>query len=99
MTLTWLGDANLTTAAKGWSIPLLWLWTPIWFAFWPPDPGLATTWIGGLVLFSGVGAFDQKVHRDTDYEALRIKAGASQPTNVTVQSGQANVSTGGEVKP
>ncbi len=103
----WLKDANAATGLKGWSIPPLWWGTFAVFAsctIWVvahPKEGLSADqrlpvgwmglWTGILVLYSAVQRGEQKDHRDTDYEALRIKAGATQPTNVTVQSQQAQV--------
>lgn len=98
----WLKDSNFTTAAKGWSIVALWILTGVvvnlalLFATSPEKgEGLLTIWLGGLTAFSAVGAYSQANHRGTDYEALRIKAGANQPAppqNITVQAQQANVS-------
>lgn len=102
MPLSWkFLDTLNTTAFKALSVGALWLFTGIvWggcaiFLKNPPTEWLLA-WLGGLCGFSGVSAYQFKTQRDTDWEALRIKAGASVPASqTTVQAGavlqQANV--------
>jgi hypothetical protein len=85
MNLTWLKDANYTTAAKGWSIPALWSLTGITWSVcavlamgldWKPPTEWLTVWTGALVLYSGVNRFEQKDHRETDYGFVERTHGA-----------------------
>jgi hypothetical protein len=77
-------DSLNTTALKGWSVVWLWLFTG---AMWGvavvlgvvmgkglPSEWLGV-WLGGLTLYSGVGAYQYKTMRDTDYGAIERKAG------------------------
>ena len=82
---TFLDKVN-TTAFKGWSAVWLWIGT---FVVWGVALLLAVvlkvelpegwlgTWLGGLTLYSGVGAFQYKAMRETDYGALERKAKAA----------------------
>lgn len=94
-------DTLNTTAMKAWAVGALWLFTGlIWgvstFVLAHPPTEWLIAWLGGLCGFSGVSAYQFKTQRDTDWEALRIKAGAAVPASqTTVQAGaviqQANV--------
>ncbi len=70
----WLRDSNFTTAAKGWSIVGLWIFTGLVVnlaLLLVGDPskleGLLTVWLGGLTAYSAVGAYSQANHRATDW--------------------------------
>lgn len=109
----WSSDANLTTAYRGWMIPSLWLLTGVIWGLCAVIAIVAslagndvklpvewlTVWTGFLTLVSGIQKYEQKDFRETDHELNRIKAGASQPTNVNVTASQAQVNTTPEGKP
>lgn len=98
-------DTFNSTAFKGWSTGWLWVFTG---AIWGAVSGYAAmtgkpvptewlgTWLGGLTLYSGVGAYQYATMRNTDYGALERKAAANVPASMTtVERGaviqQANV--------
>lgn len=103
----WTSDGNLTTAYRGWMIPSLWLITGVVWALCAIIAVVAslagnvvvlptewlTVWTGFVTLISGIQKFEQKDFRDTDHEALRIKAGtppapAPQVTNIQAEKAQ-----------
>lgn len=110
MNWSWLRDANAATGLKGWSIPPFWavtcgVWAicTLYVVFtWRDgqraDDRLPILWMGAwtgiLTVYSGVQRLEQRDHRETDYEAMRIKAGAPAPTVVAGSVGQANVEVG-----
>lgn len=66
----------------------------IWAAFKCTEGLVANmlyAWLAFLAAFMGINTFQYKTDRDTDYEALKIKAGAPATTvqNVNVASGGA----------
>lgn len=90
-----------STAFKGWSIGWLWVYTGVvWGVCALVAAGLGKelpeawlgTWLGGLTLYSGVGAYQYGKMRDTDYGALERKAAAQVPASqTTVERGAVQV--------
>lgn len=98
MNWDWVKDLNLLSYQGVW-LTRLWIGTAvvIWCialicTIWKHDaPSLLIgTWLTGLAGLSGVGAFKQKVMRETDYGYVERKAQAPVPASVTtVEKGAA----------